>query len=205
DQIKRQAGSRLFDGLQKTLAPLVGQTRSQQLQAMRSGVGAEETHALEKTAYQELALSLLTTVSAAVGKILFYPILLLTTPVVVYLWRDAFAGAYRALFKEHRVTADVLYALTTVLMITNNYFFLMTFVAALYCFSRVLLIKTQDHARSNLSSTFGLEQRQVWLVKENVEVAMPLEQLEAGDIVAVHAGDVIPVDGYVVEGTAAVD
>src|SRR2546426_6177222 len=119
DRVKRQPASPLLDGIQKTLAPLVGQTRSRQLQALRSGAGAEETQALEQTAYRELALSLLTTVSAAVGKVLFYPILLLTTPVVVYLWRDAFTCAYRALFKEHRVTADVLYALTTVLMITN--------------------------------------------------------------------------------------
>ncbi len=205
DRVKRQSGSLLFDGLQKTLAPLFGQTRSRQLQALRSGASAEETSALEKTAYRELALSLLNAVSAAVGFVLFYPLLLLTTPVVVYLWRDAFRGTYQALYKEHRVTVDVLYALTMILMIANDYLLLMALVAALYAFSRVLLIKTQDHARASLSSMFGLEQRHVWLVKDNVEIAIPLEQLEVGDIVAAHAGDVIPVDGYITEGTAAVD
>src|SRR5712692_1286235 len=168
-RVKRQPGSLLLDGIQKKLEPLFGQTRSRQLQAMRPVAGAEETSALEKAAYRELGLSLLNMVGAAVGVVLFYPILLLTTPVVVYLWRDAFTGAYQALCKDHRVTADVLYTLTTILMITNNYLFLMTIVAALYCFSRVLLIKTQDHARANLSSTFGLDQRQVWLLKEDVE------------------------------------
>ena len=202
---KRQPGSLLLDGIQKKLEPLFGQTRSRQLRAMLPATGAEETSALEKAAYRELGLSLLNTVCAAVGVVLFYPILLLTTPVVVYLWRDAFTGAYKALFKDHRVTVDVLYSLTTILMITTNYLFLMTTVAALYCLSRVMLIKTQDHARANLSSTFGFEQRHVWLVKDDVEVAMPLEQLEIGDIVAAHAGDIIPVDGYVTEGTALVD
>jgi len=205
DRVKRQPGSLLLDGIQKKLEPLFGQTRSRQLQAMRPVAGAEETSALEKTVYRELGLSLLNVVIAAVGVVLFYPILLLTTPVVVYLWRDAFKGAYQALCKDHRVTVDVLYALTTILMIITDYLFLMALVSALYCFSRVLLIKTQDHARSSLSSTFGLEQRHVWLVKEDVEVAIPLEQLEVGDIVAAHAGDVIPVDGYVTEGTALVD
>jgi len=173
-RVKRQPGSLLLDGIQKKLEPLFGQTRSRQLQAMRPVAGAEETSALEKTVYRELGLSLLNTVIAAVGVVLFYPILLLTTPVVVYLWRDSFKGAYQALCKDHRVTVDVLYALTTILMIITDYLFLMALVSALYCFSLVRLIKTQDHARSSLSSTFGLEQRHVWLVKGDVEVAIAL-------------------------------
>src|SRR5262245_9011000 len=151
DQVKCQPRSLLLDSLRKTLEPLLGQTRSRQLLAMRSGAGAGETSALEQTAYRELALSLLNAAGAAVGYVLFYPILLLTTPVVVYLWRDAFKGAYQALLKEHRVTVDVLYALTMILMIANDYLLLMALVAAMYAFSRVLLIKTQDHARANLS------------------------------------------------------
>lgn len=205
DRAKRTPESVFIDTIQKALEPLFGETRRRHLGAMRSVAATAETTALEKTAYRELGLSLLNTVTAAVGVLLFYPVLLLTTPVVVYLWRDAFKGAYQALVKDHHVTVDVLYALTTVLMITTNYLFLMAAVAALYCFSRVLLIKTQDHARASLSSTFGLEEREVWLVKEGVEVAMPLEQLEVGDIVVVRAGDVIPVDGYITEGVASVD
>ena len=205
DRGKRTPGSLLRDGLQKTLEPLFGQTHSRQLRARRSGAGAEATRVLEQTAYRELGLSLLTLVGAAVGVVLYYPILLLTIPVVVYLWRDAFTGAYRALCKGHRVTVDVLYVLTTILAITSGYLFLLTFVAALYCGSRVLLIKNQEHAQSNVARTFGLDQRQVWLVQDEVEVAMPLAQVEVGDMVVVHAGDPIPVDGYVTEGAAFVD
>ena len=194
--------------MQKKLEPLfghIGQTRNRQLRAMLSGAEAEETSAIEKTAYRELGLSLLTLVSATVGVVFFYPILLLTTPVIVYLWRKVFKDAYQALCKDHRVTVDVLYALTLILAITSGYLFLITVTSALFCFSHVLLVKTQDHARSNLSSTFGLEQRHVWLLKDEVEIALPLEQLEVGDIVVVHAGDIIPVDGYVMEGAALVD
>jgi cation transport ATPase len=205
DRGKRTPGSLLFDGLQKTFALLFGQTRSHQLWARRAGVGAETTSALEQTAYRELRLSLLTLVSAAVGVVLYYPLLLLTTPVVVYLWRDAFTGAYRALCKAHRVSVDVLYVCAMILAITSSYFFLLAFVAALYCGSRVLLLKTQEHVQSNVTRTFGLDQRRVWLVKAEVEVAMPLAQVAVGDVVVVHAGDPIPVDGYVTEGTAFVD
>src|SRR5882724_556759 len=83
DRVKRQPGSLLLDGLQKTLEPLFGQTRNQQLRAMLPVAGAEETSALEKTAYRELGLSLLTLATAAVGAVLFYPLLLITTPVIV--------------------------------------------------------------------------------------------------------------------------
>ncbi len=205
DRGKRTPGSLLRDGLQKTLEPLFGQTHSRPLRTRRSGAGAEATSVLEQTAYRELGLSLLTLVSAAVGVVLYYPLLLLTVPVVVYLWRDAFTGAYRALCKDHRVTVDVLYVLTTILAITSGYLFLLAFVAALYCCSRVLLINTQEHARSNVARTFSLDQRQVWLVQDEVEVAMPLAQVAVGDIVVVHAGDIIAVDGYVTEGAAFVD
>jgi cation transport ATPase len=98
----------------------------------------QETSGAEKTAHRELGLSLLTLVGAAAGVVLYHPLLLITTPVVVYLWRDVFKGADQALFKDHRVSVDVLYSLTTILAIAHGYLFLIAIVCALFCFSNVL-------------------------------------------------------------------
>jgi cation transport ATPase len=200
-----QPGARLLAGLQKTLAPLWDPPGRRPPCAWRSGADAEASRTLATVAYRELRLSLLTLVTATVGVVLYYPLLLFTVPVVVYLWRDAFTGAYRALWQERRVTVDVLYTLTTILAIAAQYFFLLTFIAALYCVSRVLLIHTQEQAWSDMAETFRLTQRHVWVEQTGVEVAVPLEQVEVGDRVVVHAGEIIPVDGYVMAGAAVVD
>jgi cation transport ATPase len=202
DRGMRTPRSLLFDGLQKTFAPL-GDPTQRPLRARRAG--AEATRALERIAYRECGLALLTLGCAAVGMVLYAPLLLLTVPMIVYLWREAFTGAYRALWKAHRVSVDVLYVCTTILAITSGYFLVLAFVAALYCGSRVLLLSTQSEVQANAARMVGLTPEHVWLVQTEVEVALPLAQVAVGDVVVVHAGDAIPVDGYVTAGTAYVE
>ena len=43
------------------------------------------------------------------------------------------------------------------------------------------------------------------MVRDGVESVVPVEELETGDVLIVKAGESIPVDGVVLEGTASVD
>src|SRR5262249_51976072 len=45
----------------------------------------------------------------------------------------------------------------------------------------------------------------VWLYRDGVEIETPLERLQKGDTIVVKTGEVVPVDGIVVEGMAMVD
>jgi heavy metal translocating P-type ATPase len=56
-----------------------------------------------------------------------------------------------------------------------------------------------------LLGAFGKQPRFVWLVRDGQEIQMSLDKLQKGDIVMVHTGEVVPVDGLIVEGLAMVD
>ena len=43
------------------------------------------------------------------------------------------------------------------------------------------------------------------LYRDGDEIETPLEELQKGDIIVVHTGDAVPVDGFVKEGMAMID
>ena len=62
-----------------------------------------------------------------------------------------------------------------------------------------------ERARRQISGLLNLNQRFVWLVDGGVERKVPVESLKAGDMIAAHAGEMICIDGRVLEGSAAVN
>ncbi len=51
----------------------------------------------------------------------------------------------------------------------------------------------------------GLQPKTARVVKDGVEMDIPIEKLEIGDIVVVRPGERVPVDGIIVEGNSALD
>jgi Cu2+-exporting ATPase len=188
--------------------PFANTVRQQQLQAMASvSDKAEQTifNPVEQRLYQDLKLSLLATGMATLGLFTFPILLPLTAPIVVYIWREVYVGAYRALVKERRITADIVHALTQGMALAVGFFFAASLISAIFGMSRLLLLRTRDQSRSALLDIFTLQNPKVWLNRNGVEVEVLIDDLARDDIVVVHAGEVIPVDGVVVAGIASVD
>jgi heavy metal translocating P-type ATPase len=76
-----------------------------------------------------------------------------------------------------------------------------------WCLSvgRYLVRRTEDNSKKLLLGAFGKQVRYVWLVKDGIEIETPLDRLDKGDVVAVHTGAMVPVDGIIVEGLAMID
>jgi len=68
-----------------------------------------------------------------------------------------------------------------------------------------LYLSTKDRSRRMISDLFGKQSDTAWLVTEDGESLVPIANLKVGDVVAVQAGDLLPVDGVVVSGAARVD
>jgi P-type E1-E2 ATPase len=45
----------------------------------------------------------------------------------------------------------------------------------------------------------------VWVLKENVEIKMPQSELKVNEIVVVNTGEVVPIDGIIINGMAMID
>ncbi len=71
--------------------------------------------------------------------------------------------------------------------------------------TRRLIAKTECEAHIDFNRIFGELSDTVWLLKDGVEVEIPLNSLQTQDIIVVHAGEMIPVDGHIVAGEGMVD
>ena len=115
------------------------------------------------------------------------------------------AGSCRTLVREKRLGCEALDTLVVVGCIAT----LQLVPGAVLCWclavGRTLVKRTENRSKAMLRSIAGQQPQSVWLVKQGVEIRVPLPQLEPGDVIVVHTGEVIPVDGIVAEGLATID
>ena len=69
------------------------------------------------------------------------------------------------------------------------------------------ILEEWTHKKSvdDLASSMSLNISKVWLVRDGQEVLVPVHEIQEGDLVRVHMGNVIPFDGTVTEGEAMVN
>jgi Cu2+-exporting ATPase len=116
-----------------------------------------------------------------------------------------FKGAYDLLVRERRIGCDLLDSVVVLGCLATLQVFPGAVLAWCLSFGRLLVRKTEDNSRKMLLNAFGKQPRFVWLVKDGVEIEVSLDKVAQGDLVAVHTGDMVPVDGHIVEGMAMID
>lgn len=122
-----------------------------------------------------------------------------------YTTIPSFMGAYEVVAKDKRLGVDVLDAIVVLGCLGTMQIFPGAVMALCLSFGRMLVKKTEDNSKKMLLSAFGKQPRFVWLVRDGVEIEVSLDKIQAGDIVVAHTGDMVPVDGHVVEGMAMID
>jgi heavy metal translocating P-type ATPase len=142
---------------------------------------------------------------AAAGRFLVPALTPLSAVVFFYSTIPSFKNAYNVVSKEKRLGVDVLDAIVVVACLASGQIFAGTVLAWSLSVARKLVQKTEDHSKKMLLNVFGKQPRFVWLHLEGNEVETPLEKLKANDIIVVHTGETVPVDGEVVDGMAMID
>jgi Cu2+-exporting ATPase len=112
-----------------------------------------------------------------------------------YTTIPSFRGAYNVLSKELRLGVDVLDAIVVLGCLASLQVFPGAILAWCLSFGRHLVRQTEDNSKKLLLGAFGKQPRYVWLVKDDIETQVSLDRLEKGDVVVVHTGEVVPVDG----------
>ncbi len=142
---------------------------------------------------------------AAIAQFAFPPLVPVSAAVFAYTAIPSFRGAYNVLFKERRLGVDLLDSIVVMGCLAALQVFPGAILAWCLSVGRYLVRRTEDNSKKLLLGAFGKQPRHVWLLKDGVEIEMPLDRLEKGDVVAVHTGEMVPVDGIVVEGLAMID
>jgi Cu2+-exporting ATPase len=133
------------------------------------------------------------------------PILLpLSAALFAYSVIPSFRAA-RERLKERRLGVDVLDSIVVLACLATGQIFAGAVLAWCLSAGRKLLKKTQDESKRRLLNVFGKQPRFVYLWADGAEIETPLEKLRPGDVVVVNTGEIVPVDGEVVEGTAMID
>ena len=181
-------------------------TRHQVIEILDGALaGAEHQAELDKL---DLDLTICVGSLALAGAAQFAAPALLPAAAAVFAYTTipSFRGAYDVLFKERRLGVDLLDSVVVLGCLGTLQVFPGAVLALCLSFGRMLVKKTEDNSKKLLLNAFGKQPRFVWLVTEaGVEVEVSLDKVNAGDIVVAHTGDMVPVDGHVVEGMAMID
>src|SRR6516162_2533494 len=153
----------------------------------------------------ELALCTASIPLAAIAQFAMPGLLPISAALFAYTSFPSFRRAYQVLTKERRLGVDVLDSIVVLGCLASLQVFPGAILAWCLAFGRFLVRRTEDSSKKLLLGAFGKQPRYVWLLKDDIEIRVPLDRLEKGDVVVVHTGEVVPVDGVIVDGLAMID
>ncbi len=141
----------------------------------------------------------------AIGGAWFYPpLVVLSLPGCIYASLPLHRHALQML-REGRIGVDTLLSITAIGALLTGHFVLANVNTVVIRFCTKLLSKIQDTSRKSMIDVFRQQARTVWVLVDGHEVEMPFERLQAGDLIVVRAGDIIPADGTIISGIASID
>lgn len=143
-------------------------------------------------------------VLAGLGSVFYTPLLVPAVSLVVYSSLPVFKSAWDNL-TQGRVRANLVESIAIVGGIVTQYYVASGLVAMVYFAAVKINVRTEDQSKKELSNIFGQTPRSVWLLKNGVEIETPFEEIALGDHIVIHAGELIPIDGKIIEGYASVD
>ena len=158
----------------------------------------------------ELSLAYLKGAAGAVGLSLLLAgvpglALAVVYPFLIFICMPIYKRAYRCLRYEHRLNVDFLDASAlTVGMLTGD---------VINASLMVMLIHLGDYIRDltaassqrTIRKLLDFQNNFAWVLRDGVEVQIQVKDIVEGDVVALNTGDLIPVDGEVIEGELIVD
>ena len=140
--------------------------------------------------------------------------LILASPVVFVVGGETLAGAAAAVARRVP-NMDVLIALGTLAAYSTGIFALVSsltsfagiaaMIMAFHMTGRYLEARAKGRASEAIRKLIELGAKTARLIVDGVEREVPIESVEAGDVMIVRPGEKIPTDGLVTEGTSAVD
>lgn len=145
-----------------------------------------------------------------------FVMLALATPVQVYVGKDYFVGAFKAV-RNGSANMDVLIVLGTSaafvysipvtlgLIPGHTYFETAAVIITLIKLGKFLEARAKGHTSEAIKKLMALRAKTARVIRDGQEIEIPTDEVKIGDMVIVRPGEKIPVDGVVIEGHSSVD
>nr|WP_294669161.1 heavy metal translocating P-type ATPase [uncultured Ruminococcus sp.] len=106
---------------------------------------------------------------------------------------------------ECKLNVDVLDSASIVACFARKNFKTASTVMFLLSISSLLEKYTRERTKAVLTDSLVIKTDKVWLVTSGEDVEIPITELQVGDKIRIHTGNVIPIDGIVTDGEATVN
>jgi Cu+-exporting ATPase len=148
-----------------------------------------------------------------------YVMFILATPVQFWIGWRFYVGLWDGI-RARASNMDTLIALgTTVAYVYSTivtfvhgffpvgsvYFETASIIITLILVGKLLESKTKEKASMAVRKLLDLQPRKAKVLRDNVEVEIPIEEVNEGDILIVRPGERIPTDGLIINGSSSLD
>lgn len=163
----------------------------------------------QKFANQQLIFASALVVSTTTSILIYPPLVFLHIPVMIYFQIPFYKEAYQDL-KKRQVTTTVVDATLAIGSISYTFVYPSILIIGtlgwwVYTYANKLVTQSQDGTRQKLTNLFGQQPKHVWILQNGIEIEVPFETVQVGDLVVINAGQMIPVDGVIHDGIASID
>lgn len=165
--------------------------------------------------YRSFMLSSISVGLSMSGALLYPPLTLASVPLTVYAALLMFEKSHESLWGQRRINASVLCSTTIIGTLATQHYLLAALTNWLYYYfallaqriryiNQLLLIELEHSYHQFLSQVYGVKPPSVWVMVQGMGIETPFADVKIGDVVIVNEGEVIPVDGTIVDGSAVV-
>ena len=140
----------------------------------------------------------------SVAAILYHPLYIFGLPGYLYGSFPVYRQSYHEL-KRGQITISTMISIILGGLVLKGDFALGNFIVFMRFASASLTNKVKQSAQQDMINLLNLQPNFVWLLDNGIERQIRFDELQVGDLVVVHAGEVIPVDGTIVDGIASID
>jgi len=144
-----------------------------------------------------------------------YFLLFLATPVQFWAGWDFYLATWSGL-KNRSASMDTLIVMGTTAayfysilsmfgVVVGMYFDTAVVIITLILFGRFLEAKAKSHTSDAIKKLLGLAPKTARLIRNGVEIDVPLDEVMAGDLIRVRPGEKVPVDGIITDGNSFID
>ncbi len=108
--------------------------------------------------------------------------------------------------KNRNINTHVLFFIADAMTLYLGYNTIVALAVGMYNTSGFFIARARDYSKKRLLEVVDLHYPNlVWIQVEGIEVEIPIEEVKKDDIIILNAGGIIPVDGLIIDGIAAVD
>ncbi|MEM7538685.1 MAG: heavy metal translocating P-type ATPase [Chloroflexota bacterium] len=161
--------------------------------------------AADTAANQTLAIASSSFALAIAGALLYPPLTVLGITGAIVGSRYFVETSYQEWHRTGSLGMNALITVNHLLLLTTGYYVILNFSIWIWACYIKLLARIEDNSKKDFIDVFKGQPRSVWVYTDGVEVETPFEALKGGDIVVVHTGETIPIDGTIIDGRVLVD